>query len=107
MNNNLKHFENYFKNREEVKEYFKNKTFIFDFICDNTVYYVNTIPEFIEDDYVNYMISFYYELGESFFLHETIDNLDKLQISEVRITSESTSEQVVMYFSKYVSPSDN
>ena len=107
MSSNLNHFENYFKNREEVTEYFKNKTFIFNNIIGDVVYYVSTIPESIEHNYVGYTISFYYELEESLFLHQKFDDFFNLQLAEVRIIENETNEEVVMYFSKYVNPSDN
>ena len=104
----MKKFEKYFKNRKEVEEYFGNEVFKFSFMGDNIMHFESLNPIFVDGELVKFQFSFYFEAGNDFFAYSSFkDWFDKFQLSKVTCNSEETNESSIMFFSRYVNPSDN
>ena len=91
-----------FKNRKEVEEYFLSEMFKFTYMSDNMISFETLSPHFIDENFYDFELMFYYDNGKSFFDYSSFDSwLDAFQLSRLTLIPTDGSKRKALYFAQY------
>lgn len=91
-----------FKTSKEVIDLLGEETFLkFDFFTENTIYFKNLQPCFVDGMICNFEISFYLK-DDTFYKYQKLgDLLYKNTICDLNLVNEETHERTELFFQRY------